>query len=122
MEHANEEMYKSTTILRLDGGAGVSAVDEVVVEEPLEVRLKGQSFAVTMCTPGQDQALAVGFLVTEGIVRGKSDIWDIQHCASDANPDSLNIIEVSIPPEHMPEVLQTGRQRYSNSSCGICGK
>src|SRR5262245_47561603 len=115
-------MYKTTPIHRLDGGEQRPANDDIVVEEPLEIRLNGQSLAVTMRTTGQNQPLAFGFLTTERIVRARSEIWDIQHCAAPDSPELLNIIEVTIPPDRMPDDLQTGRQRYSSSSCGICGK
>src|SRR5258706_16356153 len=118
----DEEMYRKLEISRWSGAEVVTAPDHVVVEEPLEIRLNGHSLAVTMRTPGQDKELAAGFLLTEGIVRSKEDIWDIQHCASPESPDLLNIIEVTVAPERMPDDLQTGRQRYSSSSCGICAK
>src|SRR5438105_4548408 len=117
-----EEMFREMRITRWNGAQSATDLDRIVVEEPLEIRLNGQSLAVTMRTPGQDHPLAAGFLLTEGIIRSKEDIWDIQHCASPESPDSLNIIEVTVPPDRLPNDLQAGRQRYANSSCGICGK
>lgn len=69
-------------------GGGVSAAadeavsdDAVAVEEPLELRVGGRSVAVVMRTPGHDRELAAGFLVTEGIVRGRDDLLDLVPCA-----------------------------------------
>ena len=53
------------------------AGDAVSIEEPLEIRLSHmdgqsrseQSIAITMRTPGQDEALAIGFLAGEAIIR-----------------------------------------------------
>src|SRR5258708_11824239 len=118
----DEEMYRKLEISRWSGSEGVTTLDQVVIEEPLEIRLNGQSLAVTMRTPGQDKELAAGFLLTEAIVRSREDIWDIQHCATQESPGMLNIVEVTVAPECVPDDLQTGRQRYSSSSCGICGK
>lgn len=116
------DMSRTIPVHRWTGSDGIRTSDEVVIEEPLEIRLNGQSLAITMRTPGQDDALAAGFLLTEGIISAKTEIWDIQHCASPESPELLNIIEVTIPPGRMPDDIQSGRQRYSNSSCGVCGK
>jgi FdhD protein len=96
--------------------------DSLVIEEPLEIRLNDISFAVTMRTPGQDEALAVGFLATEGVLLSADDLYDITRCADPQHPDLHNILGVYIDPERMPDELQSGRQRYANSSCGLCGK
>src|SRR5690349_20546387 len=46
--------------------------DPVTMEEPFEIRLNGRNLAVIMRTPGSDaendRELAVGFLLTEGII------------------------------------------------------
>ena len=54
-----------TEVLRLPGG--VTERDDLAVEEPLEIRVGGEAVAVTMRTPGHDDELAVGFLLSEGI-------------------------------------------------------
>src|SRR5215831_12588424 len=54
--------------------------DKVAVEEPLEIRVRGRSIAVTMRTPGQDPELAAGFLLTEGIIHGADDIVEMGPC------------------------------------------
>lgn len=96
--------------------------DALAVEEPLEIRVNDVSLAVTMRTPGQDEALAAGFLATEGLVQSPDDILSMAYCLDADNPDLRNIINVFLPPNRAPSQAQTGRQRYANSSCGLCGK
>ena len=59
--------------------------DVAAAEEPLEIRLDGQPFVVTMRTPGADPDLAAGFLLSEQILRAAGDIADIRHCTLDDN-------------------------------------
>ena len=99
-----------------------AAEDKLAPEEPLEIRLNGSFVAVTMRTPGADEELAIGFLVTEGIVRSAEDIWDIKRCGDSPGAEHLNIIEVVVAPERVPLGFSAGRQRYASASCGICGR
>ena len=60
--------------------------DRVAAEEPLEIRTGGHPLAVVMRTPGDDAALAAGFLLTEGLIRGPEDIEDVRHCTDVQDP------------------------------------
>ena len=42
--------------------------DRVAIEEPLEIRVRGEALAITMRTPGHDEELALGFLYGEGLI------------------------------------------------------
>lgn len=89
--------------------------DSLVVEEPLEIRLDGSPLAVVMRTPGADADLALGFVITEGIVTTPDDIAGIV----DLGEGRWNLATadgVSIDPG------QFQRNFYSTSSCGVCGK
>ncbi len=96
--------------------------DKVAAEEPLEIRVGGRSLAVVMRTPGDDAALAAGFLLTEGLIRGPEDVERVAYC-SDVPPEALsNVIDVVLAPG-VPDPLERGRRNfYASSSCGICGK
>src|SRR5258707_44397 len=48
--------------------------DDLTIEEPLEIRIGRKSLATTMRTPGHDDELAAGFLVSEAIVRQRKEI------------------------------------------------
>ncbi|MBB4933432.1 FdhD protein [Lipingzhangella halophila] len=109
-------------IVRLRAGTRAERPDTLVVEEPLEVRVDGQSLAVTMRTPGHDFDLAAGFLVTEGVLVSPDDIAAQRYCAG-AQPDSeYNIVDVTLAPGVAPPDPSLERAFYTTSSCGICGK
>ncbi len=97
--------------------------DAVIVEEPLEIRLKGQADAaavaisVTMRTPGDDLALALGFLFGEGVLDGLGDVEEPMSPYRQGN----HWVEVWLRgKDAMPSVYE--RHFYTTSSCGVCGK
>jgi FdhD protein len=85
--------------------------DEVAVELPLEIRLNGEPVAVTMRTPGDDEALAAGFLFGEGILSERPRVGLTEDMAA-------NTIEVTSAGADLPAT----RRFYTSSSCGVCGK
>ena len=94
--------------------------DRVAMEEPLEVRVNGQSVAVMMRTPGHDEELAAGFLLTESVIESADDIAEIQHL-TDLDPEVAgNSLEVTLNKE--TDLSELTRHVYTSSSCGVCGK
>src|SRR5437867_683160 len=111
---------KRLPILKLDGEQQKHIEDEVVVEEPLEVRVNGQSLSVTMRTPGDDFDLATGMLWTEGVIHSCDEIGTIAYCPDEEDPDLKNIINVSL--QDTSRKWEASRRLWANSSCGLCGK
>jgi FdhD protein len=117
-------------VIKVNHSSFKSGIDNLAVEEPLEIRLaygcekpaQVKSLAVTMRTPGNDDELAVGFMFTEGIVSGCSAIKNAEHIFPACSENKQNIIEVSLHPEIIPNLLQAERNFYTTSSCGVCGK
>ena len=97
--------------------------DQLVVEEPIEIRVGGQSLIVVMRTPGQDFELAAGLLYTEGIIKSVDDIGTIAYCEDVEQVDLQNIINVNLTNGWDAE-SEDGWQRnfHANASCGLCGK
>ena len=106
-------------VLKTDKQHTTEARDCVAAEVPLEVRLHGEPFSVIMRTPGADRDLCVGFLFTEGVLRGAGDIARIE------DGDAPNVVNVTLTPDRaaiVPELLGQRRQVAMNSSCGMCGR
>lgn len=109
------------TLQRFRVGSGFfSATDRVAAEEPLEIRVNGQSVAVTMRTPGHDDELAAGFLFTEGLIESGDEILEIAHCP-DVDPEAEgNTLDVRL--RSSPDLASLTRHVFTSSSCGVCGK
>lgn len=96
--------------------------DQVVTEEPLEIRLAGEPFQVLMRLPGLEKELALGFLFTEGVIRRLEEVVTLHFCGSGTDP---------LLPPNVVDVLLTekalGRRsrrhlEVAYSSCGLCAK
>ena len=114
---------RPVSLTRLEGTAAAEMRnDSLAVEEPLEIRVDGQSIAVVMRTPGHDRELAAGFLVTEGIVRQREDVLDLVYCRGDGGAPEENILDVLLAPGVAVDLARLTRHVFTSSSCGICSK
>ncbi|WP_043444511.1 MULTISPECIES: formate dehydrogenase accessory sulfurtransferase FdhD [Arthrobacter] len=97
--------------------------DVLAGEEPLEIRLDGRAFTVTMRTPGDDFDLVAGFLVSEGVVWEPGQLPSLRYCAGvdDNGQQTFNVVEAQLRPGvELPDTAME-RHVYTSSSCGICG-
>jgi FdhD protein len=111
-------------VLRIRDGVSSHRPDTLAAEEPMEIRVGGRPLTVTMRTPGDDFDLAVGFLVSEGVVHAKDDVVAVRYCAG-ATADggnSYNVVDVDLAPHVPAPEASLERNFYTTSSCGLCGK
>src|SRR4051812_857555 len=85
----------SLTLSRYDRGALREVFDEVAAEEPLEIRVEGETLAIVMRTPGHDRELAAGFLLTEGIIESAADLFDLTTCIAAGEIGKGNALDVA---------------------------
>jgi len=103
----------------VDGEPLSADSDALVVEEPLEIRCGGEAVSVTMRTPGHDRELALGFLVSEGVLADPASVRDI---VQSAGGPAANVIDVRPAPGVTLDLARLTRHVFTSSSCGLCGK
>jgi FdhD protein len=108
------EAVSSRPVIRVRGGSE-RVDDDLVVEEPVEIRLDGTALAVVMRTPGNDAELALGFVITEGIVPGPEQVDSVVDLGEGR-------WEVRLAEGFSVDPSQFQRNFYATSSCGVCGK
>ena len=116
----------AVTKVRLDENGQVTQIDTrgdtVAGEEPLEIRVGGQTLTTTMRTPGHDIELAHGFLHSEGHIEKVSDIREARYCAGASvdgrNP--YNLLDVELANPHAITLADL-RLTITTSACGVCG-
>lgn len=115
---------RPTLLHRYRDGKGFRKVDDrLAAEEPLEIRVEGKSVAVMMRTPGNDDELAAGFLVTENVVHRPESLFEISRCREVDDPESAgNVVDVRLAPDHEIDLESLTRHVFTSSSCGVCGK
>lgn len=107
-------------IERISGDDVRRRVDILAVEEPLELRIGGEAFVVTMRTPGHDVELATGFLLTEGVIARGSDVREAIHCGgpgTGGEENTYNVLDLTLGVPAPPP-----RSFTTTSACGVCGK
>lgn len=139
----SNSIYESV-IEKVQRSTSAQATDLLAVEEPLEIQLaygpagerQVKSISVTMRTPGHDFELAVGFLLTEGVIHDVDDIESVDYASGErvdetGRSDDLqilppqpgrNIVRVQLASHVAVSIAHLGRNFYTTSSCGVCGK
>ena len=91
--------------------------DAVAVEGPLEIRVDDVPVSLTMRTPGHDDELAAGFLVSEGVVGARADVLSLERTGRD---DCVVLITLS--EQRRPRLAKLLRYFTTSSACGVCGR
>lgn len=106
-------MDKQVGAINADGN---DSPDQVAIEEPLQIVVDGHPLAITMRTPGEDEDLALGFLLTEGVIRSVGEVRkiDVESRENHALVFLHDGVEVDFG--------RLTRHVFRASSCGICGR
>lgn len=114
----------AVTKVRLEAGRvfADTRADTVAGEEPLEIRVGGQTLTTTMRTPGHDVELAHGFLHSEGHIRSAADVAEARYCAGAVvnGENTYNLLDVDLAKKHVIDIKDL-RLTLTNSACGVCG-
>lgn len=127
------EPFRQASVERWDGATFHSAADLVAAEEPLQVVLDGDPFAVVMRTPGHDLELVLGLLFVEGLIASAADVAAASVAASGVPeapppfpvrelPEAENLVELRlVAPRGTDQPAGWQRNLVASSACGICG-
>jgi FdhD protein len=112
-------------VVLVRNGAPASALAKVAAEEPLEIRVSGETIAITMRTPGHDHELVLGFLLAEGLISRVDDVGRAFHCGRPGEEGYGNVMDVATAPGTVIDVDRLGAARRGTlvtSACGVCGR
>lgn len=112
-------------VQKTDSTAATS--DSVVVEEPLEIRIKRgdkeEQLGITMRTPGNDLELAAGFLWGEGFLKSPDELVSVKVCADKSLSlrQRANVVIAEVVPSSQESIRILERRFTITSACGVCG-
>ncbi len=132
MDERGPEPHRPARITRWTGTQPATADDVVAAEEPLQVVLDGDPFAVIMRTPGHDLELVLGLLYVEGLIRSVADVRLGAVAASGRPseaapfpvrelPEAENLVEIDLRTPRAEGRVGWQRNLVASSACGICG-
>ena len=101
-------------IFRVHGAACAERVaDRVIVEEPVTIMVDRVGSFTVMCTPSDIEALAVGFVYSEGMIRSADDVLGV-HRQGQSAERHRDRDPGARPVRHCENLVVA-------SSCGLCG-
>ena len=117
---SSHKTIRPVDVLKVEGTAAVRTNDVSAAEEPLEIRLDGQPYVVTMRTPGADDDLAAGFLLAENILRHPAEIAEMRQCQ--LNDNIFYVTLAGDAKDRAAEAMAGRRHVTATSACGVCGR
>ena len=108
-------------VTRLSGSVRERFEDAIAVERALEIRIGGRTLAVTLRTPGDDEALTLGFLAGEDLIRSRAEVSALR-LESAACADQPDVVEVTLAPGIALDWSRLERHFTATSACGLCGR
>jgi len=117
-------------VRRRDGALDSFAPDALVVEEPLEIRVReGEEsepvrLLVTMRTPGHDEDLVAGILFSGGVVEAAGELGDLARPSDPRIAPELarNVVIATVASRPGGPRLSARRSETVTSACGVCGE
>jgi FdhD protein len=110
----------SHTMIVYHNGKRSQHQQELIIEEPLSIRVDGKPYSVVMRTPGDELEHVAGFCLVEGLVDQPEDIASLGFCTE----EGTNVATVILADSRRQKVgdLLERKGFVSQTSCGICGK
>lgn len=105
------EPKRDTLIIKVTVEGAEGVVDEVAAEMPIRLVLNNKPLVTLLCTPTELDALAVGFLLSEGILRDKLSLRRLE---IDGSTPAV-MIEVSDLPDDWENMFE---KKTISSGCG----
>ena len=104
-------------IKRWRDGAMIEARDKVAEETPIALIYNGVSHAVMLATPQDLEDFALGFSLSEGILRDKSELYDIEIVQQVEGIE----LRMDVATESFVKLKEKRRNLVGRTGCGLCG-
>ena len=112
---AANQVVQTVSVYRFPLGetAPRPADDRIIVEQPVTIMVDEVGSYTIMCTPCDLEALAVGFIHSEGMIDDIDDVVSVAASKADGNVIGVKLADTSR--------VSVERNLIVASSCGLCG-
>jgi formate dehydrogenase accessory protein FdhD len=100
-----------------EAGAVAERVEQIIEETPVAIVYNGDPHVVMMATPLDLEDFALGFSITEELIRSPADLLEIEIVRYGQGIE----VQASVPPECAAVLGARTRRLTGRTSCGICG-
>ena len=104
-------------VLRRRAAGSGHGTDKVAQEAPVALVINGISYAVMMATPVDLEEFAAGFVLTEGVVAARADIYEIEVQRHGAGYE----VALTVAQQCFMQMKEKRRAMAGRSGCGVCG-
>jgi len=104
-------------VLNWDEGQSLRRDDEVAAEVPVALTYNRRSHVVMMVTPAALEDFAVGFSLTEGIIRQPADVLDMAVLERDNGLE----LALTVNADCFEHLQEQRRNLVGRTGCGLCG-
>ncbi len=111
------DALQEVRILRHSQGGVEDCADEVAEEVPVALVFNGISHAVMMATPADLDCFALGFALSEGIVKDRREVFDIEVLP---HADGVEV-QLQIAQSAFACLKAHRRSLTGRTGCGVCG-
>lgn len=112
-----ERPWSARRVERWSGGRSTDGIDQVAEEIPVALVYNGISHAVMLASPADLEDFALGFSLSEGILRDASDLYDLE---VEAFAEGIQV-DMRISAECFMRLKQRRRNLTGRTGCGLCG-
>ncbi len=109
--------WRTVAVERWRDGRTSAAEDQVADEVPVALVYNGISHAVMLASPVDLDMFGLGFSLTEGILRDKSDLYDLEAVTRAEGIE----LQMTIAQEAFAQLKERRRSMAGRTGCGLCG-
>jgi FdhD protein len=102
---------------RWEGGRGQESTEQVAEETPVAIVYNGIPHVVMMATPSDLEDFALGFSITEELIRTPADLQSLQVVRYGQGIE----IQAMVSPDCEATIASRNRRLTGRTGCGICG-
>lgn len=129
-DHRPKSIHVAPSLHWTEAAGWSSVLETVVAESPLAIEIAyersgcevAQVLAVTMRTPGHDDELSLGFLLSEGLISNTADVQALVPANKNARGEAIATQRVRLARAPREDLQRISRGLVTSSACGLCGR